>query len=111
MGEQQDNFLVTWWGENLDALDREIARLATVCQVQILDPEVMRRVLQRDASVCGTPNPLAFVKLRNMLMMHFAVREKSVKTVGEARTEAIEDYIIQRIKKSFPNVTGKWPPV
>jgi hypothetical protein len=89
MGEQQGDFMVTWWAENLETLDREIARLATLCQVKILDRKVMRGVLQRDASVCGTPNPLAFVKLCDMLIMHFAVREKSVETVGQARTEAI----------------------
>lgn len=110
MSEQQDPFLVGWWAENLDALDREIARLATLCEVQILDLEVMRRVLRRDASVCGAANPLAFRKLHDLLMLHMAIRQKSVGTVGEARTAAIEDYIIERIKKSFPNVTGKWPP-
>lgn len=109
MGEQQGDFMMTWWADNLDTLDREIARLATLCRVKILDPEVMKRVLQGDASVCGTPNPPAFVKLRGLLMMHFAVREKSVETVGEARTEAIEDYVIERIRKSFPDIPGKWP--
>jgi hypothetical protein len=111
MSEQHDAFLVEWWAENLDGLDREIARLATLCEVQILDSEVMRRVLQRDTSVCRAPNPLAFRKLHDLLMLHLAIRQKSVDTVGEARTAAIEDYIIERIKKSFPNVTGKWPPV
>ena len=110
MSEQQDPFMVGWWAENLDALDREIARLATLCEVQILDPDVMRRVLQRDASVCRAPNPLAFTKLHDLLMLHLAIRQKSVDTVGEARTAAIEDYIIDRIKKAFPDVAGKWPP-
>ena len=110
MSEQQDTFMIGWWTENLDALDREIARLATLCKVQILDREVMRRVLQRDASVCGAPNPLAFTKLHDLLMLHMAVRQKSVATVGEAWTAAIEDHVIDRIKKAFPDVTGKWPP-
>jgi len=110
MSEQHDSFMVGWWAENLGALDREIARLATLCEVQILDPAVMRRLLQRDASVCKAPNPLAFSKLHDLLMLHMAIRQKSVETVGEARTEGIEDYIIERIKKSFPDVTGKWPP-
>jgi hypothetical protein len=110
MSEQPDPFMVGWWAENLDALDREIARLATLCEVQILDPAVMRRVLQRDASVCRASNSLAFTKLHNLLMLHMAIREKSVETVGEARTAAIENYIIDRIKKAFPDVTGNWPP-
>ena len=81
-----------------------------LCEVQILDLRVMERVMQNDASVCGTENPTAFAKLHDLLMMHMAIREKSVNTVGEAQTEAIEDYIIERLKKAFPNAMGKWPP-
>ena len=110
MSEQPDPFMVGWWAENLDVLDREIARLASLCEVEILDPEVMRRVLRRDASVCRAANPLAFGKLHDLLMLHMAIRQKSVDTVGQARTAAIEDYIIERIKRTFPKVTGKWPP-
>jgi hypothetical protein len=110
MSEQQDTFMVGWWAENLDVLDREIARMASVCEVEILDPEVMRRVLRRDASVCRVANPAAFAKLHDLLMLHMAIRQKSVETVGEARTSAIEDYIIERIRKAFPGAIGKWPP-
>jgi len=110
MSEQQDSFMVAWWAENLDTLDREIARLATLCEVKILDPAVMQRVLKQDSSVCGAANPAAFAKLHALLTMHLAIRKKSVETVGETRTEAIEDYIIERIKKSFPIASGKWPP-
>lgn len=98
-----------WWAENLEALDREIARLALLCEVRILDPGVIERVLKKDASVCGTENPAAFAKLRNMVMMHFAVREKSIDAIGQAQTVAVEDYIIERLKKCFPDM-GQWPP-
>ncbi len=104
MSEQRADFLIEWWAENLGELDREIARLATVCQVKLLDPQVIARVLRKDASVCRTHNPTAFAKLHDLLIMHMAIREKSANTVGEAKTEAIEDYIIERLKKSFPNV-------
>ena len=56
MTEHQD-FPPALWAENLDELDREIARLALVCQVRILDPGIILRVLRKDASVCGTDNP------------------------------------------------------
>jgi hypothetical protein len=39
------------WAENLEEVDREIAKLALLCQVRILEPGVIRRVLQKDASV------------------------------------------------------------
>jgi hypothetical protein len=109
MGEQ-DSFLVGWWADNLDALDHEIARMALLCQVKILDTEVMRRVLKKDASVCGTHNPIAFAKLHNLLMLHMAIREKSVDMLGQAKTAAIEDHIIERLKKWFPEGMGEWPP-
>ena len=110
MSEQRDEFLIAWWAENLDTLDREIARLATLCGVKILDPGVISRVLQSDPAVCATPNPMAFAKLRHLLMMHMAIRQKSVDTVGQAETAAIEDYVIERVRKCFPDVLGKWPP-
>jgi hypothetical protein len=98
-----------WWMENLEALDREIARLAMLCKVKILDPAVMERVLRKDPSVCGADNPAAFAKLHDMLMVHLAIREKAVGAVGQAKTVAIEDYIIERLKKSYPDL-GEWPP-
>lgn len=98
-----------WWAENLEALDREIARLAVLCRVRILDPLVMDRVLRKDASVCGTDNPAAFSKLHDLLMLHLAIREKSVDALGQAETVAIEDYIIGRLKERFPDL-GNWPP-
>jgi hypothetical protein len=106
--EHQD-FPPALWAENLDELDREIARLALVCQVRILDPGIILRVLQKDASVCGTDNPPAFAKLHQLLMLHLTLREKSVEALGQAKTMAIEDYVIERLKKSFPDL-GKWPP-
>jgi hypothetical protein len=108
MAKKQE-FPPALWAENLDELDREIARLALVCRVRILDRGVMLRVLQKDASVCGSPNPVAFAKLHELLMLHLALREKSVEALGQAKTMAIEDYVIERLKKSFPDL-GEWPP-
>jgi hypothetical protein len=63
-----------------------------------------------DPAVCATPNPRAFAKLRDLLMMHMEIRQKSVDTVGQAQTAAIEDYVIDGVRKCFPDVLGKWPP-
>ena len=109
MTEKQDHFLVAWWADNLDELDREIARLALLCKVRILDPGVIERVLHKDASVCGTDNPAAFAKLHGMIMMHLAIRDRSADALGQAQTAAIEAHIIERLKKSFPDL-GEWPP-
>ena len=110
MSDTNDPFLITWWTENLEEVDREIAKMATLCQVNILDLDVIKRVLKKDASVCATPNPAAFAKLHDMLMLHMAIRQKSADTVGQAQTGAIEDYIVERLRKSFPHLAGPWPP-
>jgi len=82
MTEQQDPRLIAWWEEGFEELDREIGRLCVLCQVRILDPGIIERVLKKDASVCGTSNSVAFGKLHDMLMFHFANRQKSVAALG-----------------------------
>jgi len=96
------------WADDLEQLDHEIARLALLCQVPILNPGVIERVLQRDASVCGTENPVAFRKLHDMIMLYFAMRQKSADMVGQELTAAIEAEVIERLKKSFPGM-GELP--
>ena len=98
------------WADDLEEVDREIARLVHICQVSIFQPGVIGRVLKNDASVCGTANATAFRKLHDLLMLHFAIREKSVESFGQAQTAAIENYVIERLRKSFPQLPGGWPP-
>ena len=99
----------TLWTENLEDIDREIVRLALLCQVQLLHPGIAARVLKRDASVCGTPNAAAFARLRDLLMLHLRLREKSLDSFGPAQTEAIETYVVTRLRKSFTDLPGESP--
>ena len=94
--------------ENLEDIDREIARMATLCHVKLLQPGVIERVLQRDASVCGTENRIAFGKLHDMLVLHFAVREKSAEVRGQIPTAAIESYVVERLRNHFPDLVADW---
>ena len=110
MNAPKNDLPALWWAENLEEIDHEIARLATLCRVRILEPGVVERVLHKDASVCGTSNEIAFAKLHDMIMLHFAVRQKSADVVGQAQTAEIERYVIERLKKSFPDLAGDWPP-
>ena len=98
MSEQPSNLSGTWWGKNLDDVDREVARLALICNVRILDPGVIERVLQNDTSVCGTQNAIAFTKLRNALMMHYHVRGKTVGAVGQGETQKLVSEIVERLR-------------
>jgi hypothetical protein len=64
-------------------------------------------VLRKDASVCSAENPRAFARLHDLVMVHLLMREKSVGAVGSVHTAAIEDHIVERLAKSFPDL-GKW---
>jgi hypothetical protein len=110
MSAQHDALPTAWWAKNLDELDREIGRLCFICQVRILDPGVVERVLKDDASVCVTPNAVAFAKLRSMLMLYFALRRKTVASVGELQTTQIEAHVIDALRSRFAELLGKWPP-
>ncbi len=111
MPSENDNSLLPLWTEDLDELDLEIARMALLCQVKVLEPGAIERVWKKDASVCGTHNPIAFQKLHDLLMMHFKMREKLVDAVGQAKTALIEAHVIERLRKPFGDLVGKWPPV
>jgi hypothetical protein len=110
MTEQQNDLQIAWWAKNIEELDREIGRLCAICQVRILDPGIIERVLKRDASVCGTSNPIAFAKLHDMLLFYFANREKSVDAVGQLQTAQIEAHVVEELRHRFADLLGKWPP-
>jgi hypothetical protein len=107
MAEHPLDLPLAYWESNFEELDGEIARLAMLCEIRILEPGAIQRVLQKDASVCGTDNPIAFAKLRGLLMMHLAIREKSVDVFGPATTARVEDYVIDRLKQRFPHLKGE----
>jgi len=104
MSQYRNDLPLEWWAENLHALDTEIARLALLCQVRILAPGAVERVLSRDTSVCGKDNVIAFAKLHDMLMMHFAILEKSADSIGQLQTARVEAYVIDRLKKRYADL-------
>jgi hypothetical protein len=109
-GPPKDPVYRVLWTENLEEVDREIVRLAVLCQVKLLEPGVIRRVLQRDASVCGAPNGKGFAKLHDLVLLHVAMREKSLDSFGAAQTAAMENYVVERLRAFFPDFPGGWPP-
>jgi hypothetical protein len=106
MSKQKTELGGGWWGKNLDDMAREVARLAIACNVRILDPGSIERVLKNDDSVCGTRNPAAFSKLRNALMMHYHVRDKTTGALGEAQTRELVSEIVERLKKQIGDRLG-----
>ena len=110
MTTPKTQFPLGWWTDDLEEVDREIARMAMLCEVRLLEPGVVGRVLKKDASVCGMSNPTAFAKLHDLIMLHLAIREKSAEAFGQALTGRVEDYIVERLQKTFPGLAGQWPP-
>jgi hypothetical protein len=94
----------------LDDIDTEIARLALLCEVRILEAGVVERVVRNDASVCGHGNPVAFDKLRCLLAFHFGIRASMADAHGQARASCIERHVVDRLRTRFPALAGAWPP-
>ena len=109
MAEQPKPYRHSRWLNHFVEIDREIAQLAVVCQIPLLDPGVIERVLHKDTLVCGHQNKRAFDKLRTLLMMHYSVREKAVVALGEAETLQIIDEIVERLRARVGDKLGGPP--
>lgn len=110
MSKSSSDFGVGFWSQSLSEVDREVARLASICNVRLLDPGVIERVLGNDASVCGSANAIAFEKLRNVLMMHYAVRTRAADAIGKGQTSLLVDKIVEDLRKKFGDRLGGPPP-
>ena len=106
MSDKKSELGAGWWGKNLEDVDREVARLASICKVRLLDPGVIQRVLDNDATVCESSNPTAFAKLRQALMMHYHVRNKAVGAMGETATQDVINEIVANLKKRLGKQLG-----
>jgi hypothetical protein len=82
-----------------EEIDRELVHLAAICRVHLLDRANIERVIRNDASVCGIANPVAFEKLRELMMMHYAVRTRAAEALGEAGAQALIDETVTRIRE------------
>lgn len=109
MSDSSTDFGAGWWAHNLSEVDKEVARLATICNVRLLEPGAVERVLGNDASVCGTSNALAFEKLRNVLMMHYAVRDRAADSIGQGNTQILVNKIVEDLRQKFGDRLGTPP--
>ena len=87
------------YGKRIEEIDQELVHLAAICKVNLLDREKIERVIRNDASVCHACSPAAFEKMRELVMMHYAVRSRAAEALGEAETRALVDEIVGRIKE------------
>jgi len=78
--------------------------LAILCQVKLLEPGVIRRVLQQDGSACGAPNAKGFAKPHDLFLLHLAMRERSLDSFGPAQTAAMENDVVERLRTPAPTL-------
>jgi hypothetical protein len=83
----------TYWSRQIDALARELSRLAIACDIELGKDGLAERVLKNDESVCGRSNPKAFQLARKHLMALFSVEEVAVERLGPNDTREILDQV------------------
>jgi hypothetical protein len=79
-------------------IDGELVHLAAICRVNLLDDDKVERVIRNDESVCASANHVAFEKLRELVLMHFLVRVRAVRAIGEEQTRTIIDEAVADIQ-------------
>lgn len=86
------------WSTHIEEIDKEIAKYAILCKVRLLDPGVIEKVLHNDTSVCPGDLKL-FDKMRNLLMLHYVVREKAVDRLGPEETQRLVDEVVAKLRE------------
>jgi hypothetical protein len=89
MGEITRNYL----GDQINAIAREISKLAIACDIDIFDPDVAEKILKNDDSVCGRINEKAFRELRTHVLAVFPLRKQAVDEMGARETKEIMQQI------------------
>ena len=95
------DFGTQWHQSQLGPVDAEIARLATIRDLRILDPGVIERVLAGDDSVCGRKSEKAFRSLTALVKMHYALTDDSLKALGPEESGRILDQIRERLRGRY----------
>jgi hypothetical protein len=104
--QKPDEFAIGWHTKSLKEIDEAILRYAAICDVPILDPGVIDRVLRNYASVSRKPNPAAFGQLRGLLVMHYHERKATSESLGEPAAARIAQEIVERLRKRVGDRLG-----
>jgi hypothetical protein len=96
-----DTLQQEWWGQQFEAILEEIGRAAYVADVKILAPGAIEAIFRNDASVCGSNNPIAFRKLRELVMLGFMVRGKAFDKMGAYEADELFKAIRERMVAKF----------
>ncbi|WP_347250525.1 hypothetical protein [Zoogloea sp.] len=78
------------YNAELASIDMEIARLAQLCGINMLQAGVAEAVLRNDSSLCNSSNAVAWDKLRGLLVLHYHVVAENAAADGvEAAAETL----------------------
>jgi len=87
------------YNRELASIDLEIARLAQLCDVHLLEPGVTEAVLRGDTRLCKQDNPIAWQKMRGLLILHYHVVQEAASTDGvEAAAESVRQ-ALERVRE------------
>ena len=89
--------------QELASIDMEIARLAQLCGVHLLEPGVAEAVLHGDRSVCTSDNPIAWDKMRGLLVLHYHV-------VSEVAAAEGVEVAAESVRKALQSVRDRMRP-
>lgn len=109
---EANRFLPDTWAEQLQDIDLEIARQASICQVSLLQPGVIERVLTNDMSVCGAEHPQSFHTLRGLLYIHFTEITRMSRALSPQETRDIADKVrahLEAILRPATNTAREMP--
>ena len=87
--------------QQFDDIVQTLARLALLCRVDLTQDANVRRVISGDSTVCETDNPEAFRRMREMLMLHYMARARSIEAVGPDETQQAISGVVDRIREQF----------
>lgn len=101
------------WAARLEEIELEIVRQAMICKVSLLQPGVIEKVLENDASVCGSDHPVAFETLRGLLVMQYSEDAHLRRSLGPDCAALISararDHLQKRLGGLLPEALGLPP--
>lgn len=87
------------FAKRIEEIDEELVHLSAICKVNLLEGDKIERVIRNDESVCHAPNSKAFTKMRELVMLHYAVRTRAAEVIGEAGAQAMIDETLLHIRE------------
>lgn len=106
MSDDTTDYPTRRWSKYFDEIDTQIAQLSIMCDIKILDPGIVERVLKNDSSVCGKTKPDTFLKLRGLLMMHYSSQQKAMVSLGPEEAILIVQDTVARLRERMGGRLG-----